>query len=110
MKLVHPEMQFQVDLSEGHVTALFFDSPTVMRNWIMELIRQYNGEDGLFILSEDGVEINIVNSLSIITDLLAFDINDKRLSNKVQSILKSFVVSSEMFEQTQSILSSLEKS
>ena len=109
MKLVHPEMQYQVDLSEGHATALFFDSPPVMRNWIMELIRQYNVEDGLFILSEDGVEINIVNSLSIITDPLAFDINDKRLSNKVQSLLKSFVVSSEMFEQTQSILSSLEK-
>ena len=109
MKLVHPEMQYQIDLSEGSITAIFFDSPNILRKWILELIGQWHGEAGLFVLSEDGDELRLANSLTIITDPLSFDINDKRLSSKVQSLLKAFVVSSEIFEQTQSILSSLEK-
>lgn len=109
MKLVHPEMNYQVDFSEGKITGIFFDDPVRYRDFVTNLLKQSNDEEGLFVLSEDGEEISFSKNLAIISDVLNFDIEDKRVSNKVQSLLKSFAVSEDMFIKTQSVLSYIEK-
>ena len=109
MKLVHPDHEYQIDLSEGTVTSFFFDTPDMLREWFIELFKQYKGENGRFVLSEKGEELDLAENISIISDPLLFELSDKRISSKIQSMLKSFVMSSDMFIKTQTMLSEIEK-
>ena len=109
MKLVHPDYEYHIDFSEGSITALFFDDSVNLRVWFMELVNQYKGEKGKFVLSEKGEEISISENVMIVSDPLLFEISDKKITNKIQSMLKSYVLSSDMFIKTQTILSEIEK-
>ena len=107
MKLVHPDYEYQINLDEGASVTIEFDDPRLFRRFAMELLAQSKGEDGAFVLSEKGKEIPLENHLIVITDILAFDIDDKRVANKIQTMLKSFVISEDMFEETRGIISNL---
>ena len=109
MKLVHPDYEYHIDFSEDSITAFFFDNPVSLRAWFMELVNQYKGEKGKFVLSEKGEEISISENMMIVSDPLLFEISDKKITNKIQSMLKSYVLSSDMFIKTQTILSEIEK-
>ena len=88
MKLAHPDYGFQIDFSEGAITALFFDNACNFRGFVSELISQYEGEDGNFILSTDAKELNIHDNLAL---------------------LLNFVVSEDMFLSTQSLMAAIER-
>ncbi len=109
MKLVHPELEFSIDFSEGSITSIFFDSPSLLRKFLFGFLNQYENDEGSFVLSEDGDEISLQNNVSFITDSLCFDINDKRLTNKIQSQLKAYAISEEMYEYTVEMLAHLDR-
>ena len=108
-KLVHCGYDFQIDLSDGNLTALFFDKPEEYRHFAYELVRQYDGEDGNFVLSEDGEEIPFSDNLVLVSDLLRFGIDDKKILNKLQSLLKAFAVSEDMFQKTHEIICAIDR-
>lgn len=108
-KLVHHNLGFQIDFSEGKATAIFFDNPVMFRQFVGELIHQYEGENGEFVLSENGEEISFAGNLSLITDILRFEVDDKKVLSKLQNLLKSFAVSEDMFSHTQEIVSKIEQ-
>ena len=109
MKLAHPDYGFQIDFSEGAITALFFDNACNFRGFVSELISQYEGEDGNFILSADAKELNIHDNLALLLNPLVIDFEDKKITSKVNSMLKSFVVSEDMFLSTQSLMAAIER-
>lgn len=109
MKLAHPDYGFQIDFSEGAITALFFDNACNFRGFVSELISQYEGEDGNFILSDDAKELNIHDNLALLLNPLVIDFDDKKIISKVNSMLKSFVVSEDMFLSTQSLMAAIER-
>ncbi len=109
MKLVHPDFEFSIDFSDGSMTALFFDSPPLMRRFLQSFLNQYENDDGSFVLSENGSEISLQNNVSLITDPICFEINDKRLATKVQNQLKSFIVSEDMYEATNEVLANINR-
>ena len=109
MKLVHPDYEKQIDLSAGQITVVFFDNPVIFRKYVSELVQQSRGDGGLFVLSENNEELKIENNLVSITNPLDFEIEDKRITNKISSQIKSFAVSEDMIERTQSMIASLQE-
>ena len=71
MKLVHSKYEFQIDFNEGSITVLFFDDSVLFRSFVAELISQCDsGEDGDFILSNDGQECPLSENINIIPNPL----------------------------------------
>lgn len=108
MKLVHPLHEFQIGFNEGDITALFFDSPVLFRSFVTELFSQYNENGGNFVLSEENNELKLSDNIIIIPNSLCITFDDKKVSNKLSSMLKSYLVSEDMFMSTQEIISKLE--
>ena len=106
-KLIHPDYDFKIDLSDGNATALFFDRADEYRHYVAELISQHEGNDGDFILSEDNNELSIASNMNIIADLFNIHLDDKRILSKLQTMLKAYV-SEDMFQKTQDMISAIE--
>lgn len=110
MKLAHSKYEFQIDFNEGSITVLFFDDSVLFRSFVAELISQCDsGEDGDFILSNDGQECSLSENINIIPNPLYISFDNKRISSKLSSLLKSYVISEDMFASTQSMINNLEK-
>ena len=107
MRLCHPDWQYQIRCGDGNATILSIENPILMRKYIGDLLLQIEGEDGDFVLSEDNEEVPIYIKVAAITSPLSFSIEDKRIQSKLNSMLKSFAVSSDMYAETSEVLSSV---
>lgn len=107
MKLCNPKWQYQINCGEGEITAIIIENPLIMRDYVSELLSQIDGGEGDFILSEDNEEISIPAKMASITSPISFSIEDKRIQTRLNSQLKSFIVSSEMYVETNGIISAI---
>lgn len=107
MKLVHPnwEHSFNFDIHRTH--CLIIENPITLREYITELQTQIAGEEGLFVLSNKNKDLKIPDNMSLLPDLLFFDISDRKLTTRIQSLLKTFSVSSDMYIKTAELISAL---
>lgn len=108
MKLVHPDYEFIFDLKEGTHYQLIIESPTVLRQYISELLKQGDGEDGNFVLSDENEELEISKNIDIITDVLRLDPIDKKVTTKITSMIKSFMAGETMYDKTSKLLTEIE--
>ena len=107
MKLIHRNWQHQIICSDGFSTMLTIEDPHRMRAYACELLSQIKGETGDFLLSEDGREISISSNIVAIPSPISFQIEDRRIQSRLISALKEYVVSTDMYLETNQILSSL---
>lgn len=108
-KLTHPDWEFQIKLEDGDSTLLVIEKPSVLRNTLLELINQSKGEDGDLIFSNDKGELSIGDRFSIVTDVLNLNPACKKVSSRIQQLVKEKVVSDEHYVDTMELLSQLEK-
>ncbi len=92
MKLVHPEINFHIQLPEGELVAFVIENPKAFYRYSRELYEQANGSDGAFVLSEDGEVLKLNKLLSFLPDPFAIDINQRQILNKVYSMLQEEIV------------------
>ena len=107
MKLVHPHWEHSFNFDLYNTYCLIIENPTLLREYLIELRAQVSGEDGLFVLSHDNKELTLSDHVVILSDLLFFEIADRKLTSRIQGLLKRFIVSSDMYEETQELISSL---
>lgn len=106
--LKHYNWEHEIHFEDGSITHLFIENPKTYRQYILELLAQYSGEDGNFVLSQDGKEISLSKNLSIITDPLSFIFDEKKINTKVNKDLLSVSQSAEIQQESYKIISSLE--
>ena len=109
MKLVHPDWNHQIILEDGLSAMISFENPVLFREYLLELKTQINGGNGRFFLSEKDDELPFSSNLMLMPSVLSFDIEDKRAVAKLQSKLKTYVLSDEFFVKTQELLSCIER-
>ena len=81
MKLVHPDLHFQITFAEQEIPICLVESPARWRELQKELFAQYQGEDGKWVLSEDDKELKFNASVEIIMNPVCLNENQKRIMN-----------------------------
>lgn len=87
MKLVHPDLQFQINFFSDKIPVCIVESPFRWRMMQKELLAQYQGEEGDWVLSHNDKELKISKTVEIILNPLQLDENQRKLMN---AFLKSF--------------------
>lgn len=83
MKIVHSGYGIILELEENWINVLVVEEKKVLVELIQDLCRQCEGEEGGFILSDDGREIDIAKNLSLITDPFSIDCNQRKVLNRL---------------------------
>lgn len=81
MKLVHPDLHFQIKFLEQEIPICLVESPVRWREMQKELFAQHRGEEGNWILSEEDKEIKFSASVELIVNPLCLEENQKRIMN-----------------------------
>lgn len=90
MKLVHPDLQFQIQFSDTIIPVCVVESPIRWREIQRELLAQQQGEDGGWVLSDQDQEIKINKSVEMIFNPIQLEENQKRIMTTfLQSLSKT---------------------
>ncbi len=107
MKLVHPDLGSAIVFAENQVNVVTVENKSFFTKLLQGLLLQCAGEDGCFVLSEDNRELEIAEACDLIIDPFSLDINNKKILNKVFSILKSTAVGENHYLETNAFKSAL---
>ena len=108
MKLVYPEIQTVLQFGDGKFPSVVIENPNLFYRFIDDLFRQYNGESGEAVLSENDVPISISGNLELMTNFFPFEINRKNLLAKISAQLEKSALAPEFFERGQQLVSTVE--
>lgn len=92
MKIINKNWQRKIEIEDNIIYTLVFENKKYYRENIIELINQYKGNEGSYILSNDNKEISFDKNSYIITDIFNIDINNKKVLSKIYSSLLKEIV------------------
>lgn len=108
MKLVHPDISYQIEFKENEYNVLILENPTNFTRFCQGLFEQCSGEEGRFVLSEGEEIIAITKKMYMIVDPFSLEFNQRRILNKLYAILKETAVSDAMYVRTNEMLNKME--
>lgn len=108
MKLVNTEYSIELDFDENQIEILIIEAPSAMTAMIGDIWNQVHGEQGNWILSENGKVMNISKEVVCIFNPFDIDCNEKKVLNSIYKELEN-ISKEELYEKTQSINSALVK-
>lgn len=109
MKLVHPHMQEIIKFEENKVNSIIIENQQFFYEFINDIYNQLSGDEGKIVLSINNEPVDISKHLEMLTSFIPFEINKKPLLNKIYSTLEEHSQSSELYIETQNIISSVSK-
>lgn len=108
MKLVHPDCSMQIIRDNDTVCEWVIESPEYFSKYVQELIRQNEGKEGKFVLSDEKGEVELSHCSEIIFNIISLDINEKKILNKMYAELEELAYQEEFFLQTQNMTQKLQ--
>jgi len=109
VKLVHPDLQFQVNFSDTVIPVCIVESPIRWRNLLKELFAQQQGETGNWVLSEENMEIKINKSVELIPNPIQLEENQKRIVNAVLQSLSKTATNDVYWQKGQELNTEIQK-
>lgn len=110
LKLVHKDLEHQMNLSPDKGYIWIIESPECFREYIQNLYKAITeGEESSFILSLKEKELSFSKSVEIITDPFSIDLNDRRIQKKLYTELEKLAYGEMLYTQTQQVLSSFQE-
>ena len=107
MKLKHPDYEFELCFEDGKSTMLVIENPILLRTLMVDLINQVNGEDGLFVLSENSSVLQIKDNIDIIFNPLDFDVVSKKAASRINAMFKEHMVNEDNYSKSIEIISDI---
>ena len=109
MILCYPQMETVLDFISGKIPTLVIENPAFLRQFMMELYAQTAGEEGSFVLSDKGKNLEISAWVEVVDNCLNFQLNTKSLLGKIQTALERTAVNDIFFLKTAELLQSVEQ-
>ena len=81
--LVNTFYNLELRLIENEITVLSLEAPSAYQKIMHDLWQQYNGNEGSFILSENGKELKIQKNVECIYNPFTVNLNDKKILTKL---------------------------
>ena len=88
MKLVNISSGIDIDINENEVNELIIEHKGLFAKTIEVLIKQANGEEGDFVLSENNKIIKLEKCSDVIVDYFTMTPNNKKVLNKLYASLE----------------------
>lgn len=110
MKLVHPDFEFHIELPKEEIIHLIIENPSCFYKYSQELMKQIQGEEGKFILSDESKLLSINKDMSTVLSPFLIDTNQKPIVNRAISLIKEEILSTaylETLKQVNDILSQM---
>lgn len=108
MKLVHPDMEMQIQFDVLSGCEWIIEPPESFARYVEELYAQSEGAEGRFVLSESDRELAVSKSAEVIINPFSVNINDKKVINKLYAELSETAYGEEMFLKTQELTAYLQ--
>lgn len=99
MKLTHPDYTFNIEFRENIVNKIVIESPNVLSDIILDLMRQYNGGEGRWILSQNGEIIKVSEQCELVLDIFNVDLNQKKMINNLYKLLENEIQHSDKLNE-----------
>lgn len=109
MKIVHPDINMQIDFEDKTCCIWTIEFPELLLNYITELQEQVIGNEGKFVLSDENEILSFKKDVSLILSPLEIDHNDKKFINELFKEIKDIVQSGELYENYVFVKSELVK-
>lgn len=97
--IVHKDLFPMFNLSDEKINILAIENPYHYYSFVSELNSQISGENGLIVLSSDDKLLKLSSTIELITQFVPFEINNKKLINKLYSFLSTKTQMSENYER-----------
>ncbi len=107
MKLVHPAINMQIEFQPEVVSEVILENQNLFSGYLSELYGQIHGEEGRFVLSEDGTILKIGSCIDCVINPYALDVNAKKVLNKVYAAIKSEIQDTELYLKYEELLAAL---
>lgn len=108
MMLVYPNFNLRIKFEDGIFWSVIVENQNLFYEMISDLNLQTEGNDGKFVLSENGAPIEIRKYLELITQLVPFSVNRKDILVKLYGNIQKNAMCEKMMEKTNAILAALE--
>ena len=102
MKLVHPEWKTSIEFKEGRIQVVNIENPTYYTAIIQELVRQQQGGEGRFILSEANKIYDLSKVSEILLSPFQLDFDNRKIQAGIQKQLTQ-IANEEQFMETSEI-------
>ena len=109
MKLVHPDLQFQVEFKEVQIPICIVESPVYWRKIQMELLTQCQGKDGKWVLSHDDKELKFLKSVEMIMNPIQLEENQKQIITSFLHTLGQKAMSEDYWKKGQELNAEIQK-
>lgn len=109
MKLVTDLFTGDIEIETDMVSSVIIENPHVFMQLLKNIYNSVNSESDNIILSDNNSIIKASKYIEFITSYIPFDINEKRLINKINSLLEKEALNEIYFNDTMSILTSIEE-
>ena len=109
MKLINEDLNNEIVFEENKVNLLVIENKKKFVEFIQEIIKQINGDEGKFSLFDINTELKIHDKIEIIKDIFDLDVNNKKVLHKIYHELEELSVDSEFLLETKTMESNLLK-
>lgn len=107
MKLIHNQMEYQINFEKDIVNTLIIESSSLLRSFILQLSNQIKGIDGGFVLSKGSSELKIGKNMEIILNPFIDSSYATKFGSRLIANIKSYAVNEKLYPKTIEIQSLL---
>lgn len=106
-KLFHPDFEHTIPFDDGSSSLLVIEDSKLFRKYISDLYKSFDG-DGPFHLVDGIKERRIKDHFEIILSPFSISFSEKRLTTKLQNLIKEHMTSESHYVDTSTIISTIE--
>ncbi|SHF11691.1 CRISPR-associated protein Csn2 [Alkalibacter saccharofermentans DSM 14828] len=90
MRLINIELGINIEIIENRVNVLVIEHPFTLRSVVEDILKQIEGEDGDFVLSDKNRVLPISKHIELVLNPFALDLNSKKIQNKLFQEIKLY--------------------
>ena len=109
MKLTCDYFDGVIEIEEGIPFVLVLEKPELFLKFVKDIYMQTTGKDGEIVFSENGILIKPSKKVELISTFVPFDINEKRLLNKLNGLIEKEALNEDNYERTMKLMAEIER-
>lgn len=109
MKMITNLFSGEIIIDTDMVSSVIIENPSVFLGLIQNIYHSINGEEEGIILSEDHTILKPSKVIEFVSTYVPFDVNEKRILNKLISILEKEALNEKNYYRTMELLAQIEQ-
>ena len=101
MKLAYPELSSVLETNPPGVQTLVVESPVFLREFLLDISGQMQGEEGRAALSENNTVLEFSKYAELMDDPIGFELNRKTLLNRIAAAMEREAFEPDNFMETE---------